>query len=122
MIRKCFGARHVLSAVVVREEDSEEQMVSEAEWKAAEKVRSLLEASASVTEHQSGSVYVMISLTGRIFENSECSCRDKLQEDDYVISLIAADMIKKLEHYSGLMKTSLAKFDRIVDYLFAQTF
>lgn len=115
MIRKCFAARRVLTAMVSREEELEDLLVSESEWKLADKVCTFLSAAASATEHQSGSNYVTVSVTSRIFEKLESSCKDYMEEEEGLLHSVAKAMLLKLEKYRSLVNTEAARFVRILD-------
>lgn len=105
----------VLSAVVSREKDLEEFVVSEAEWKVTNKVCAFLEAAATATKHQSGSLYVTLSITSKTFEKLKAACHIQIKQDDKILTSIATAMLRKLQQYSSLVCTSLAKLARVVD-------
>lgn len=118
MIRKCFPARHVLTAVVAREEELEDYMMGEAEWNAGERVCAFLEDAAVATEHQSRWLYVTLGFTLRVFEKPERNCCGQKEHGDEFMNSISAAMLQNQEQYTVIINKRSARCARVIDLRF----
>lgn len=96
IIQEWILGRRAPAFVVAREEELEEYMVEEAEWKAAEWGCSFLEDAAGATEHQSGSLYVTLSINPRNSKKIEQSFRSQMEQCDDFTNRIALSILLKL--------------------------
>lgn len=80
MIRKRYAASRVPSAVVTRQENLADLLVSESKWRLVKKVCRFLEAPASATEHLSGSNYVTIPVTGNFLTSLKLRAKNTLKQ------------------------------------------
>lgn len=67
------------------------------------------------TKTQSGSQYLTLSLTCRIFEHLLSHFEEQLSSDDSVLAPLARKMNEKLSSYSTRIKTPLAHVAKILD-------
>lgn len=104
--------------VVSKDGELHDYTVSEFEWRVASKVCTFLEAAASATKHQSGSLYVTLSLVFQIFEKLEQICRHKMQESKGVVGTMAESMLNKLRKFDPLVNTTVERLARVMDHRF----
>lgn len=122
MIKKSFNIRRVINATASRIEELSSSLVTEAEWKTAEKVMSFLEAAASITEQQSGRHYITLSVSVMLFKKLKSKCQEKVDDGDAVLSEVAKKMLAKLTNYMAHIENPLSTLARILDPRFRNNF
>ena len=114
MIRKGFKARKVIVASINRIPEISDEL-SEDEWRRCDKVANFLEAAASMTENQSGSSYVTLSITSKAYLKLIKHCEKQIQQKHDCLKDIAKKMVDKLNSYKSLICTDVASLSRIFD-------
>lgn len=79
------------------------------------KICSFLETAAEVTEVQSGSSYVTLSMSIATFDHLRKNCRQVIAQNDEVLRPIADFMLRKLDTYERLVCSDLARLAKILD-------
>lgn len=114
MIKKAYKAKRVIMSTISRIQDFN-NTITDLEWEKARKVYEFLETAATITENQSGTEYVTISLTARAFNKMTKKCEQALQSNDDVLKEIAKALLKKLESYRSLVCSDITSLARVFD-------
>ena len=83
MIKKAYEARHVLDTMTSRCPDLQNKSISNDTWDTVSTISTFLQSAASLTECQSGSTYVTLSMSVklRIISEGISDPAERVQED-----------------------------------------
>lgn len=115
LIKKSIKAKRVINSMVRQVPELCDYIITDDEWTKAGSVCEFLESAATLTERQSGSQYVTLSINSKLFNRLRSRCESQIGQDDATLKLIAEKMLEKLNSYSELINTELSDLSRILD-------
>lgn len=107
MVRKAFPVPRVINAVVDRVEELGDEFIYGTEWIKCSTMCIFLETAAVVTDNQSGSWYVPLSLRVKANKYLLKSCQSAISVDDEVQEPVADKIKAKLEACNDFVCSAL---------------
>jgi len=93
--------------------------VLESDWDRAKRDAEFLETAASISEHQSGSLYVTLIICSLAYQKLMEKCARAVAVNDNVLLGITKKMMTRLEDYKELICSETANLARILDPRFS---
>lgn len=97
-------------------------LITKADWERARKVCEFLETAENMTENQSGSSCLTLSMSEMSFKFFLKKCQKVFGRNDSTHRAIAEKMVRKLEECKGLVCSKLSTVVRILDPRFANDY
>lgn len=121
MLDRAIKARNIINAMIPESEDLQQYSISAKDWNIAVKLCTLLLLFHDATVTQSGSHYVSLSMTARVYEMQTDAVDDFTEVESDILRAIGMSMKEILESYKDLVNSKLVRVSRILDPRFQKT-
>lgn len=115
MVKDDYIVRSVFQVLCQRIPEIARHYIMDSDWKAAMKYKELLEAFAAVTEGRSGSTYMTLSFTPRLFRKLKTKYSSYSTSNNPNVQDVAMAMKRKPEEYKALLVYPFAQLARILE-------